>query len=220
MRTARLFLIASVLASAACSTQRNVDDTDGTWVGTITTEGNVTTVINESGSVWGGMAKLVEEASIGVQAGADEYLLGRVRSIAATSERIFVLDAQVPIVRAYDHDGQHVADIGREGQGPGEFEQPLDIGVGVDGSLFVRQPGRVNVFGPRGESVDTWPMDASSYSASGMVVDAQGEVFVPEPLDRGPIITEWKYGNADLWAGRSGGRSDSSARVRARGPTS
>ena len=41
--------------------------TDGTWVGTITTEGNVTTVINEAGSVWGGAATLVEEASIGVR---------------------------------------------------------------------------------------------------------------------------------------------------------
>ena len=50
--------------------------TDGTWVGTITTEGNLTTVVNESGSVWGGTATLVEEASIGVETGEDPYMLG------------------------------------------------------------------------------------------------------------------------------------------------
>ena len=43
-----------VLAVVACATQEPATDTDGTWVGTITTEGNVTTVVNESGSVWEG----------------------------------------------------------------------------------------------------------------------------------------------------------------------
>jgi hypothetical protein len=63
---------------AACSPGSDGTPTDDTWVGTITTEGNVTTVVNEAGSVWGGTATLVEEASIGVDAGADEYLLGSV----------------------------------------------------------------------------------------------------------------------------------------------
>ncbi len=49
------------LAVAACGPQEGTTNVDGTWVGTITTEGNVTTVINESGSVWGGTATLVEE---------------------------------------------------------------------------------------------------------------------------------------------------------------
>ena len=54
------------LSLAACATQ---EDANGAWVGTTTTEGNVTTVVNESGSVWGGTATLVEEASIGVESG-------------------------------------------------------------------------------------------------------------------------------------------------------
>ncbi len=45
------------LAVVACGNQESATDTDGTWVGTITTEGNVTTVVNESGSVWGGTAR-------------------------------------------------------------------------------------------------------------------------------------------------------------------
>jgi hypothetical protein len=39
-------------------------------------------VINESGSVWGGTARLVEEASIGVEAGNERYMLGNVLSIS------------------------------------------------------------------------------------------------------------------------------------------
>ena len=59
------------LVVAACVPQESSPGADGTWVGTITTEGNVTTVINESGSVWGGTARLVEEMSIGVDIGDD-----------------------------------------------------------------------------------------------------------------------------------------------------
>ncbi len=39
-----------LLLSAGCSPQETSLDTDGTWVGTITTEGNVTTVVSESRS--------------------------------------------------------------------------------------------------------------------------------------------------------------------------
>jgi len=58
----------------ACSPEPAADSGDTTWVGTITTEGNVTTVVNESGSVWGGTARLVEEASIGLAVGPEEYI--------------------------------------------------------------------------------------------------------------------------------------------------
>ena len=41
---------------AGCGPPERRTTADGTWVGTIVTEGNVTTVVNESGSVWGGTA--------------------------------------------------------------------------------------------------------------------------------------------------------------------
>jgi len=40
------------LSLTACAPEGDA----GTWVGTIATEGNITTVVNESGSVWGGTA--------------------------------------------------------------------------------------------------------------------------------------------------------------------
>ena len=85
-------LILALFLTAGCDASNSSPVSDGTWVGTISTEGNVTTVVNESGSVWGGTATLVEEASIGVDAGADEYMLGEVSGIAATPDNIFVID--------------------------------------------------------------------------------------------------------------------------------
>ncbi len=85
------------LAVVACGPQEGGPAVDGTWVGTIATQGNVTTVVNESGSVWGGTATLVEEASIGVEAGAAEYMFGEIAAVYASAERIYLADAQIPI---------------------------------------------------------------------------------------------------------------------------
>ena len=52
-----------LLGGLACSAPPEADAPDTAWVGTITIEGNVTTVINESGSVWDGTATLVASSS-------------------------------------------------------------------------------------------------------------------------------------------------------------
>ncbi len=144
-----------MLAVAACA-EPEAPDTDGTWVGTITTEGNVTTVVNESGSVWGGTARLVEEASIGVETGREEYMFARITALAADDRHIYVVETRPPVVRVYDLDGTHIRNIGTRGQGPGEFAFPESIVVMPDGRLMVRddehllQIGRPELVGPDG----------------------------------------------------------------------
>ena len=191
----RLAAAASALALAlvACGPQESATGADGTWVGTITTEGNVTTVINESGSVWGGTATLVEEASIGVDAGPDEYMLGDVIGVTASNEEIFVLDGQVLTVRVYDWEGLHLRDIGREGQGPGEFTNPQSLARGPDGRLFVEDSNRVTVFSAAGEVLDTWP-DERNFSGTPIVVTVPGDVYVHDLLERGGDIADWRHG--------------------------
>ena len=146
----RSIVAASVatLTVVGCGSQESSPDTVGTWVGTITTEGNVTTVINESGSVWGGAARLVEEMSIGVDVGAQEYMLGEIRAVTANAEHIYVADASIPAVRVYDYQGRYVKDIGSRGGGPGEFIRPDKAAVAADGTLYVYGDGRVNVYSP------------------------------------------------------------------------
>jgi len=140
----------------ACSPASEGQGTGDTWVGSITTEGNVTTVINESGSVWGGPARLVEEASIGVETGADEYMLGAVYAVHGTDEHIYLIDGQV--VRRYDANGVFVDQIGRIGQGPGEYTAPRLIEVAPEGRIFVwdSDQRRLVVFAADGTPLDTW----------------------------------------------------------------
>lgn len=50
----KILCVSLLLAVVACNTDGDAPRPDGTWVGTIATEGSVTMVVNESGSVWGG----------------------------------------------------------------------------------------------------------------------------------------------------------------------
>ena len=178
--------VALLAAAAACSSPAPEGTSEGNWTGTITAEGDVTTVVNESGSVWGGRARLVEEASIGVDVGADEYMLGRVDSLWATDEEILVLDTQVPIIRVYDYDGTFLRNIGRGGQGPGEYARPFSIGADAAGRLFVADPGngRISLYSIDGQYLEGWTVGSLWCCVTPMVVTAEGvpylEVIDPE----------------------------------------
>lgn len=172
-----------ILAIGACGPQEIATERAGIWVGTITTEGNVTTVVNRSGSVWGGMATLVEEASIGVDIGEPAYMLGEIRGLTANDEYIYLADASIPAVRVYDFEGRYVKDIGARGGGPGEFIRPDKAAVAADGTLYVYGDGRVNVYASSGESIDTWQFPRPSFgSTTPMVLTDGGALYLHDRL--------------------------------------
>jgi hypothetical protein len=175
-----VFMAATLLPG--CATQEPTASGADEWVGTITTEGNVTTVVNQSGSVWAGAARLVEEASIGVESGSDPYMFGQVTAVWASHDRIYVVDWQVPAVRVYDLDGQHLLDLGRRGQGPGEFQIPVDVvAAGDDDAYVIENNMRMNVFAPDGTPRDTWrPQQAFEVGFGGVLtLTTDVEVWVP-----------------------------------------
>ncbi len=188
----RGFLLAMCFLAAACSPVTTETESGSTWGGTITTEGNVTTVVNESGSVWGGTARLVEEASIGVEAGADELMFGRITSVWATDNEIYVVDVDVPAVRVYDRRGTWLGNIGRQGQGPGEYVAPFRVATRPDGAIFVSErPTKILVYSPTGENLDTWAWTSTVFSArQQLVVTYEGTLFLESIEVDGDVPTE------------------------------
>ena len=150
------------------------------WTGTVTTEGNVTEVVNEAGSVWGGTATLVEEASIGVESGDEPYLFGRVTGVWADEQRIYVVDSQVPAVRTYDLSGRHLLDVGRQGEGPGEYREPWLVATTNNGDIVVSETGsRLHIYAPDGTPKQTYNTGTawSLYTTSAFLVDAAGVAY-------------------------------------------
>ncbi len=123
----RLFCLGLTLGISACSSDAGETGLP-TWQAVTDTVGDTITVRTISGSVWRDTAYLEAEVSIGMLEGPDEYLIGNPSSIAVSDAGvIFVLDRQVPVIRAYGSDGSYLFDVGREGGGPGEYKSPESI---------------------------------------------------------------------------------------------
>jgi hypothetical protein len=125
------------------------------WRAAYDTVGDTLVVRTESGSVWGQDAELVADLTIGQFEGPDEYMFGRVRSLAVAADgSIYAYDEHARELRKYAPDGTYLATFGRQGGGPGEYEDP-DGGLAVlpDGRIVLRDPAnaRFSVFSAEGE---------------------------------------------------------------------
>lgn len=147
----------SVLA-IACSTDAPAPIQAGVVTDTI---GDTIVVRTLSGSVWGTAATLEPEVSIGELDGPEEYLFGRVTSIAVDDQlNVYVLDWQVQQILQYDERGDYVRTLARRGEGPGELDDADQMMFLPDGRLVVRDGGnqRMHLFGPGALERDEWPL--------------------------------------------------------------
>ena len=124
---------------------------------------------------------------IGMDEGPEEYLFGDITSVAAdTDGRIYVADRVGSTIRVYGRDGGFLRQVGREGQGPGEYQWPADLTFGPDGRLYVRDNTRITVLaaaeaGGIPDSVAaTWRIPGLSSSSSRRSrVDSAGNYYYP-----------------------------------------
>ena len=174
----------TVLALSACGDARQSGANADVAIDTI---GDTIVVRTLSGSVWGGVATLVPEASIGELEGPEEYLFGNISSIAVDGDRsVYVLDGQAQHVRVFDAAGAYVKTLGGPGEGPTEFTRAEAIALLPDGRLVVRDAGikQIKVFGPGPDDVAQWPYSRSggmSYSSMPLYTDAHGRTFQIDP---------------------------------------
>ena len=88
-------------------------------------------------------------------------------------------------VRVFDgKSGEHVMDIGKRGSGPGEFNLPRDLAIGLDGRLYVVDGGnfRVVVFDREGRFLSSFGSVGKQYGQFArpkeVAVDRDGNVYV------------------------------------------
>ena len=130
----------------------------------------------------------------------DEYIFGDVTSVAADQHgQIYVADGLSPSVRVYRSDGEFMAWIGREGEGPGEFTWgPVDILAAGDGRLVVRA-ARITTFAASAASehpdsvVDTWSIPRYPNTASWRARLVDGVYYYPDSHSQGEEPVRYFY---------------------------
>lgn len=100
-------------------------------------------------------ARVADEPAltIGVVEGPDALLFQRIVSVARDGEgRLVVADAGWGEIRVFDAGGEHVLTVGREGEGPGEFQNLSGAWPGSGGNIFAVDGWqlRITEFGPVG----------------------------------------------------------------------
>ncbi len=117
-------------------------------------------------------------------------LLVRPAGIAcdATGERIYVADAHAHRISVFDARGRHVADLGRRGTGPGEFNFPTDVKVLPTGDLLVcdAMNCRIQRLRPDGTPLGAFGRAGDGRGdfgrPKGVAVDRDGHVYVVDTL--------------------------------------
>lgn len=200
MRPLPILLLAAAAATACGDASGDAASDAAEWTAVVDTIGDTIRVRTTTGQMWPADGHLESEVSIGVLDGDPEYQFGQVRALAVGPDgRIYVLDGHGPVIRMYGPDGAYIQDVGREGEGPGEYKRP-DSGLVTtpDGRLLLRDPGngRISIYTLDGDYVNSWPVAGSMNTSNPMVVTRSGVALTPIIKNLGESVMEWERGMA------------------------
>ena len=123
------------------------------WEGDITSTDGVTTITNPETPAYGESSQ--EMIELWRRGGEDdeEIFFGTIAEFLHDDEgNIFLLDGQLSEIQVFSPDGEFLRTIGRQGEGPGEFQNGADMFWGPQGQIGVVQawPGKIVMITPDG----------------------------------------------------------------------
>jgi hypothetical protein len=137
-----------------------------------------------------------EDLTIGVREGDENYMFGeRVYFNVDNAGNIFVTDWDRKRIQKYGSDGKYLLTIGREGQGPGEFQNVWEPEFDKHGNLYVVDIAqkRVSFFGRDGRYLRQAGFPATNVSSS-IYVNSRGHFILAaaETKEEGEDGVRWE----------------------------
>jgi hypothetical protein len=130
--------------------------------------------------------RAVEDLSIGYLDGPEEYTFGRVSALTVTTTGLIVVADEISKeLRAYDDRGQHRWSLGREGAGPGEFQNLATLASRADTIVaFDLRLSRLTFINSDGRVVrtTTLPVHAGRDGFTTKIVPLSGGRFLSEAI--------------------------------------
>ncbi len=130
------------------------------WQGQTTTVDGVTTVTNPETPANGATRQELHE--LWRRGGdEDEIFFGTVAEFLTDQDgNIYLLDGQLSEIQVFSAGGDHLRTIGRQGEGPGEFQNGADMFWSAAGEIGVVQawPGKIVMITPEGDPGTAYPL--------------------------------------------------------------
>lgn len=123
----------------------------------------------------------IEQFRIGVIGAPSRELFGQVQDLATAPDGSFyVADLHPQSVRRFDPEGRFIRQIGREGQGPGEYMSLLGIEILSEGELAIWDYGnrRIMTYDTFGAVQRELPVMGGAYAEDAFVAGPHGTYFV------------------------------------------
>lgn len=153
---------AAVFALAACLTLGTA--LAGDWKGKEETRGGIRHMINPAEPIKDAVASAATERwRIGGDTDDEDEFFGVIGQLLADKTgNIYLLDSQLNHVKIFSADGEFIREIGREGEGPGEFRSGVSMFFAENGNIAVLQvaPGRIVMLTPDGKPAGDHPLPA------------------------------------------------------------
>lgn len=115
----------------------------------------------------------------------DTTLFGETRDFEVGRDgRLYVYDAASQRIFLFGPDGAHRRTIGRQGAGPGEFNQNNGLQLLTDGRLaqLDSRNARVSFFSADGDFLESWVIPAGFSTTNGIRADRSGALFLVRPV--------------------------------------
>jgi hypothetical protein len=123
-------------------------------------------------------------AEIRPQSSSDSHLFfARPVAINYDAQNLYVLDLEEDGIKVFAKTGDFKSAIGREGQGPGEFEMPTDLDI-LDGKLYVADSGnsRIQIFESKGRYLASFRVPFSPHRLLALDPDRVVVLSLPSGL--------------------------------------
>ncbi|MCJ7580412.1 MAG: NHL repeat-containing protein, partial [Candidatus Aminicenantes bacterium] len=143
-------LLAVCLFAFSPSFAQKVETVDGVQI-----------IHNDAEGKWGKNPQVELEfvKSIGeMDSDKDELIFFMPADVTFDSQgNIYILDSGNHRIQKFSPDGEYLATIGQQGQGPGEFQYPQSLAVDPDGNLYISDMGnrKIHVLKPGGGELHT-----------------------------------------------------------------